>query len=229
MLMVHIGSGLISIISGMVVLFLKKGVPIHNRVGNVFFYAMLGMTGSGAFLALSQPSAINTIVASLTFYMIITARMAIKNRSGRNGWREYGAFAFILLVFSAGVFFGIQVSSSAKGHLGDGIPAEAYYFFTCVAGLAIIFDLLMFYRGGLRGLHRVGRHLGRMCFALWVATTSFFLGQPDFFPDFMAPIYIRIVPTLVVVAALVYWTIRHYLSKRKYAGVSFGKWSSVQQ
>ncbi|MGQ0639703.1 MAG: hypothetical protein ACT4P6_02875 [Gemmatimonadaceae bacterium] len=59
--------------------------------------------------------------------------------------------------------------------------------------------------GGLRGSRRLARHLWRMCFALFVATGSFFLGQMKFLPE-----PVRIVPLLLVLAFapivfLFYW------------------------
>jgi hypothetical protein len=49
--------------------------------------------------------------------------------------------------------------------------------------LAAIGDLRKIRAGGLRGPRRLARHLWRMCFGLFVATGSFFLGQMNFFPE----------------------------------------------
>ena len=59
--------------------------------------------------------------------------------------------------------------------------------------------------GGLRGSRRLARHLWQMCFGLFVATGSFFLGQMKFIPE-----PVRIVPLLLVLAFapilfLFYW------------------------
>ena len=61
--------------------------------------------------------------------------------------------------------------------------------------LAAIGDLRAIRTGGLRGSRRLARHLWRMCFGLFVATGSFFLGQMKFIPE-----PIRIVPLLLVLA-----------------------------
>lgn len=71
--------------------------------------------------------------------------------------------------------------------------------------LAAIGDLRAIRVGGLRGSRRVARHLWRMCFGLFVATGSFFLGQMKFIPE-----PVRVVPLLLVLALaplpfLVYW------------------------
>ena len=66
-------------------------------------------------------------------------------------------------------------------------------------------DLRAIRAGGLRGSRRLARHLWRMCFGLFVATGSFFLGQMRFIPE-----PVRIVPLLLVLAFapilfLAYW------------------------
>ena len=71
--------------------------------------------------------------------------------------------------------------------------------------LASFGDLRAIRAGGLQGSRRLARHLWRMCFALFIATGSFFLGQMKFIPEPM-----RIVPLLLVLAFapipfLLYW------------------------
>jgi hypothetical protein len=71
--------------------------------------------------------------------------------------------------------------------------------------LAAIGDLRAIRAGGLRGSRRLARHLWRMCFGLFIATGSFFLGQMKFIPE-----PVRIVPLLLALAFapsvfLVYW------------------------
>jgi hypothetical protein len=71
--------------------------------------------------------------------------------------------------------------------------------------LAAIGDLRAIRAGGLRGSRRLARHLWRMCFALFVATGSFFLGQMKFIPE-----PVRLVPLLLGLAFaplvfLCYW------------------------
>jgi hypothetical protein len=71
--------------------------------------------------------------------------------------------------------------------------------------LAAFGDLRAIRERGLRGSRRLARHLWRMCFALFVATGSFFLGQMTFVPE-----PVRILPLLLVLAFapipfLLYW------------------------
>ncbi|HEU0014094.1 MAG TPA: hypothetical protein VFQ45_10445, partial [Longimicrobium sp.] len=55
---------------------------------------------------------------------------------------------------------------------------------------------------------RLARHLWRMCWAMWIATGSFFLGQADELPERLrvwpALIFLAVVPLL----AMLYWLVR---------------------
>jgi hypothetical protein len=78
-----------------------------------------------------------------------------------------------------------------------------------VVGTVILFaaigDLRALRAGSLQGSRRLARHLWRMCFGLFIATGSFFLGQMKFIPE-----PVRFVPLLLALAFapilfLFYW------------------------
>src|SRR2546423_9856964 len=90
-------------------------------------------------------------------------------------------------------------------HMLAGVPAGMILFLGTVCLLAAIGDARMIYERGLRGTRRLARHLWRMCFGLFVATGSFFIGQMKFLP---APA--RVGPVLLVLRIappilLLYW------------------------
>ena len=95
-----------------------------------------------------------------------------------------------------------------------GVPAGMIFFLGTVSLLAAIGDARMIREGGLRGTRRLARHLWRMCFGLFVATGSFFIGQAKFIP---API--RVMPLLLALGIaplviLLYWMWRIRLRRR---------------
>jgi hypothetical protein len=126
------------------------------------------------------------------------------------------AVALMILAFAmaASMLANGVVVWQKPGHMQAGVPAGMILFLGTVCLLAAIGDLRMIREGGLRGTRRLARHLWRMCFGLFIATGSFFLGQMKFIP---API--RVVPLLFVLAIgplviLVYWMWRVRLRRR---------------
>jgi hypothetical protein len=85
------------------------------------------------------------------------------------------------------------------------VPAGMMFFMATIILLAAVGDARMIRAGGVQGTRRVARHLWRMCFGLFIASGSFFLGQMKFIPE-----PVRIVPLLLVLAVsplvvLLYW------------------------
>jgi len=59
----------------------------------------------------------------------------------------------------------------------------------------------MLVRGGVSGRQRVVRHLWRMCFGLFIATGSFFIGQPQVFPAFIRRTNLLFIPGIPATGA----------------------------
>src|ERR1043166_4538292 len=76
-------------------------------------------------------------------------------------------------------------------------------------------------RGGAFGAKRIVRHLWRMCFGLFIATGSFFLGQQKAFPVAWRGSPVWFVPALLPLVLLIYWAFRVWLSK-EYKGTGTG-------
>jgi hypothetical protein len=63
-------------------------------------------------------------------------------------------------------------------------------------------------RGGVYGAPRIVRHLWRMCFGLFIATGSLFLGQQQVFPAFLRKTNVLFVPALLPLLSLIFWLFR---------------------
>jgi hypothetical protein len=61
----------------------------------------------------------------------------------------------------------------------DGVPVGMTFFMGSVMLLAAAGDVRMLVRGGVLGAKRIARHLWRMCFGLFIAAGSFFMGPSN--------------------------------------------------
>ena len=81
--------------------------------------------------------------------------------------------------------------------------------------LAAAGDIRMIRARGIQGGRRIARHLWRMCFAMWVAAASFFLGPPERVPEAIRIPALQAVAVLVPIVAMLYWLwrirVRHNL------------------
>lgn len=93
-------------------------------------------------------------------------------------------------------------------HRADGVPAEPLILFATVALIGVLGDLRELRAPTGDRIVRLSRHLWRMTFALWIATTSLFLGQMRFFPEVLRSPPLLALPVLWVAGTLVYWLLR---------------------
>jgi hypothetical protein len=82
------------------------------------------------------------------------------------------------------------------------------FFMAAVLLLAAAGDIRMLARGGISGRPRIARHLWRMCFGLFIATGSFFLGQQQVFPAFLRGSIFLTILAVLPFPLMIYWLIR---------------------
>lgn len=199
--------GGLGLLSGAAALFARKGSRIHRSAGNAFFVSMLIMAALGTYGALRKPEVISALNGVFTCYLVTTSWVTIRRQPGVTGLFDLGALLVALATGIAQVTFGVEAANSATGSK-EGFPPGAYYVFGFFALLAAALDARMLLAGGVFGAHRVARHLWRMCFALFIATASLFLGQQQVFPSQLRGTPVLVAPVLVVIVATLYWLVR---------------------
>ena len=115
---------------------------------------------------------------------------------------------------AAEMFWSGFVVWGLPGHSFQGVPAGMIFFLGTTCLLAGIGDARMIREGGLRGARRLARHLWRMCFALFIATGSFFLGQMRFLPESLQSLPLTMVLGIAPLPILLYWMWRVRLRRR---------------
>ncbi|HJQ10835.1 MAG TPA: hypothetical protein VJ840_07360 [Gemmatimonadaceae bacterium] len=213
LLPMHIVAGLVSLASGFVALYTRKGARVHRVSGIVFVYAMLVMAACGATMAVMRSQPANIAGGTITLYLVTTGLLTLRARDDTSRAIDAATMlvAFAISVFSLTV--AINAVNSPTGRI-NGVPPHPMFVFAIVAFLAALGDGRTMIVGGLRGARRIARHLWRMCFAMFVATGSFFLGQAKVFPKPIRIIPLLAAPVLLVIVTMLYWMVR----------VPFTKW-----
>ncbi len=224
-LVAHIAAGAIGLVAGGLALFCRKGGQLHRLSGVAFMCAMVAMVTLAAVVSSyeGKPYGAGTV---FTAYLVLTATLTVRPPS-RNT-RQMNITLMLAALTSAGLmYWHAAISWQAPGHQIAGVPAAMTGFLATVALLAGIGDLRMIRAGGIAGPRRLTRHLWRMCFALFIATGSFFLGQMRFIP---API--RSLPLMMLLGigpllVMLYWVWRIRL-RRKLTGIVIGPGQAPQ-
>ncbi len=177
-LIAHICGGTVGLLSGTVALSVRKGSSRHALAGKVFVVSMITMAVFAVYLAIVRHQPNNIGGGILTFYLIGTAWLTARRRNG-----ETNRFDWILLLIPLGLGIlawmnGIKIVRSGAPS-PDGVPVGMTFFMGSVMLLAGAGDVRMLLRGGIRGSAHIARHLWRMCFGLFIASGSFFMGPSN--------------------------------------------------
>ena len=219
-LIVHICAGILGLLSGTAALSFRKGSRRHRLAGNVFFLAMLTMAACAVYLAIVRHQPNNVGGGILTFYLIGTAWLTARRREGETSKFDWAA---VLIPLAIGILTWISGLEKMRSPAPpkDGVPAGMHFFMGSVMLLAAAGDIRMLLRGGLFGAQRIARHLWRMCFGLFIAAGSFFLGGANrplrllsavglgqhLSPAlFNTPLYLIL--SVLPLILLIFWTIR---------------------
>jgi uncharacterized membrane protein len=213
-LVLHISSGIIGLLSGAVALSFRKGSRGHVVAGRAFVISMLGLSSAGAYMAAMKSQTGNVIAGLMTFYMVTTAWATARRREGETGIFDWGALVVALAAGTVMVIYGFEAAHSQTG-LKDGYPPALYFIWGSVALLSAAGDVRMLVRRGVFfGAQRIVRHLWRMCLGLFIASGSFFLGQQKVFPSSLRGSKVWLVPAFLPLVLMIFWLLRVWFTNK---------------
>jgi hypothetical protein len=197
----------------------RKGSPRHVLAGKVFVLSMLTMAVGAVYLAIVKHQPNNVGGGIITFYLIGTAWLTARRREGETSRMDWVAMLIPLALGILTWMNGIKVVRSGGDQ--DGVPVGMTFFMGSICLLAATGDVRMLLRGGVLGATRIARHLWRMCFGLFIAAGSFFLG-PSNRPlrlltaiglgQHLSPVLfgtsLYLVLTITPLALLIFWLVR---------------------
>jgi hypothetical protein len=211
LLPVHIAGGIAGILAGTAAMSFRKGSLRHALAGKVFVISMLILSTSAVYLALMKHQMGNVLGGTFAFYLVTTAWLTARRGDGKTGLFDWAAMLVPLLVGMALWILGLEVVYG-RAKSPNGVPVAMYFVMGSVMLLAAAGDVRMLARGGVFGAKRIVRHLWRMCFGLFVATGSFFLGQQQVFPAWLRGSAVLFIPALLPLVLLIFWLSRVWFS-----------------
>jgi len=219
-LVIHICAGTLGLLSGAAAMLFRKGSRRHVLVGRVFVASMLTMAVAAVDLGIVKHQPNNVGGGFITFYLIVTAWLTARRRDGESNRFDWFA---LLIPMTIGILSwknGLSVLRSGATSQ-DGVPVGMTFFMGSVCILAATGDVRMLVGGGVRGAKRVVRHLWRMCFGLFIAAGSFFMGPTNrplrllsalgiaqHLPAALFSTGLYLVLTILPLVLLIFWLIR---------------------
>lgn len=204
---IHVAAGMIALVTGATAVAARKGGPFHARAGTGFFISMLVLGVTAAILEPFRSPPGSPIGGIMVCYFVATSWVAARRRDGTTGKFEIIACAAALgmaALMAWGGFTGTATTPAGTG------PVFALAGVCLIAGLG---DLNVVLRAKLTPVQRISRHLWRMCFAFFIATGSFFLGQQDALPSAVRGSPILFALAFAPFAIMAFWLVRIRFAK----------------
>jgi uncharacterized membrane protein len=212
---IHIGGGVMALLSGMTAMMARKGGALHRKAGTVFVVSMLMMAVFACYLAVVIPDQlINVFIGVFTLYLISTAWLTVRRKDETTGLSEKVAMFIALCLWAPFAILSFQLATGLPPLFKSAVPLKgpvlvALYGFTLVLSIAAIGDVKLVLAGGISGRSRISRHLWRMCLGLTLAAGSGFTnGLARLLPG---PYHVPTVfffPQFIPLGLLVFWLIR---------------------
>lgn len=204
-----IGSAVV--FSGVMALLLNKGRPLHKLAGRVFVGSIVLMGPvilAEVWHSSNRISSLGILFVAFIIYLVVSAWITIHQTEPTIGLLDILAPVVAICISIAGLVMGLDAVNKMS-QTGSLPPNEAYFFFSALAFMAMILDVNNLRKRGLRGKHRIVRHVWRMSCGLFFATSSFFTGPGSIiFPESMRENPLLSIPQWLVFTLAVLWVFR---------------------
>lgn len=202
----HMGGATAGLAAGTVAMVAPKGGRLHRLSGNVFFFAMLAMSGVGAVVAPMIDDIGSAFAGAITFYLVFTGWRTVRQPVVKAGRLEIAGVALLGVAVAVVSAMGLQaLADPDKAH--QAVPWFAYFVIAAIATLIGALDLKVILGPTLTNPQRLGRHVWRMGLGLWIALMSG-LAQPKVGGAIFHGSPLQWIPVAALVLAIAYWLVR---------------------
>lgn len=198
----HIAAGTTGLLTGTVNILRKKGDPLHQRVGRIFFYSMMVVGASALLLSVLHRNAFLFIVGVFTIYLVGTAQRYLSLKGLAKGQKP----GPIDLALSIGMlFFGLAFLVYGALLLWRGASFGAVLLVFGTIGSLMVKGDFNNYRGQAKYANIwLLVHLQRMLGGYIAAMTAFFVVNVN--NTGVPGIVAWLLPTAVFVPFIVRWS-----------------------
>lgn len=181
-LFIHVFFGILSLITGVIIIFLRKGTRWHNNVGWLYFFTMTGVFLSATVVSLYKHNIFLLLIGFFSFYLVHTGiRYRFLREPGSVQWWDklttviYGLIYLVLILYAVYAFLkganGLGVVLSSFGLIGVLLWKNDYFY---ILRNQRKFPEIWF-----------NEHIGRMMGSFIAAVTAFAVNNISFEPAYI--------------------------------------------
>ncbi len=196
LLYIHIIGGGLSLLVGLLILFLEKGNKRHVLLGNIFYWSLLCSSTMAIPMSIMHTNTFLLLIGIWTLYMLITGKRFLHIKKSIDVTKlDWGISYAMLVVAIVFITLGIYV-----------IAHENSFGFVVVVfgviGLLFVNNDIKAYRGKSK-VKNFGLmiHIQRMMGAMIASITAFIVVNNTILPAILA----WLLPTVCLVPLIIYW------------------------
>ena len=210
-LILHIISGSVGLLFGLLNILRPKGDKSHRQIGKIFFLSMLVAGISSLVLSLIHPNYFLFMVGVFTLYMVGSGQRYLSHKQHDKIHSKGIDWVLTIFMLIAGVLFvGIGILTILKSNL-FGI---VFITFGCLGLLFVWQDIHNF--NGKSAIKNYGLicHLQRMTGGFIAALTAFIVVNAKCFPEQIPGFVYWLLPTIIFTPLIIKWSSKYEVKKK---------------
>ncbi|MEP7129292.1 MAG: DUF2306 domain-containing protein [Chitinophagales bacterium] len=200
-LIIHIAAGSVALLTGLLSISASKGQKVHRTSGKIYFWCMLIVAFSAAYMSLINDLSFFLMLSMFAFYSTFAGYRAIRNKSRRADWLDW------LMVAGAIVTCGFMIFSGKIILL----------VFGSIFGFLSITDIKDFSRKEpftIKSKRWLVVHISRMIAAYIATTTAFVVVNLSEVVPQNLNVVVWLAPTALL-TPLIFYFLKKYTNKKK--------------
>ena len=198
LLLFHILSGSLALISSALSIYSKKGQRTHRFFGKIYFWGMVGVFLTAIPLAIFKLNVFLLLIAIFSFYLAFAGMRFAINRKGIPKLIDW--IAVILMCFS-GV---AMLILGLKYYFNYNTQFVTLLIFGSIALFLSYNDYVSFKKRNAVGKHRIVRHLTNMLAGTIAVITAFLVTNFRTEPEWI----LWVLPTILITPIIIWWNAR---------------------
>lgn len=211
-LYLHVFSGGIALLSGILAILTKKGSKNHIISGEFYFYSMLSVVITGLIVASYRDNLFLQTIAIFSFYMAFTGKRVLRNKqeviTSTLDW------AFNLVSMGCGVFM-IYLVAVNFGRIGFAGAMPMLLIFGSLLTWMTIQDAIKMWKKNWVKNDWLYTHIGRMGGSFIATSTAFLLINISFEPRWIVWLAPTAIGSPLMAAAIGKWKVKLGDRKKK--------------
>lgn len=206
LLWVHIISGSTSLITGSIVMILKKGGKYHKTFGKIYYFSMLVAVAAAIPMCFIHPNLFLFIISIFSGYMTLSGRRYVHIKSDHDVSIQDWILAGLMAIFGT-LLIGIGVKNLLNGY--------TFGIVLIVLGIISITFVIRDYKNftGQNNAHNfdITTHIQRMIGSYIASTTAFIVVNNTIMPNVVA----WLIPTLIFLPLIIKYSRKWKKTKKQ--------------